>query len=60
MCDKLVSVVIPCYNAEKYLVESIDSIINQSYTNLEIICIDDCSTDNTLNLLYLEPHNNQK
>ena len=51
MCDKLVSVVIPCYNAEKYLVESIDSIINQSYTNLEIICIDDCSTDNTLNLL---------
>lgn len=33
------------------MVESIDSIINQSYTNLEIICIDDCSTDNTLNLL---------
>lgn len=51
MHKKLVSVIIPCYNAEKYLYESIESIIKQSYTNLEIICIDDCSTDNTLEIL---------
>ena len=48
MYEKLVSVIIPCYNAEKYLRESVESIINQSYPNLEIICIDDCSTDSTL------------
>ena len=39
MYEKLVSVIIPCYNAEKYLRESVESIINQSYPNLEIICI---------------------
>lgn len=47
----LVSVVIPCYNAEKYIEESVYSIINQTYNNLEIICVDDCSTDNTLKIL---------
>ena len=51
MYEKLVSVIIPCYNAEKYLRESVESIINQSYPNLEIICIDDCSTDSTLAIL---------
>lgn len=47
----LVSVVIPCYNAEKYIKESVYSIINQTYNKLEIICVDDCSTDNTLKIL---------
>lgn len=51
MYKKRVSVIIPCYNAEKYLCESVESIMNQSYTNLEIICIDDCSTDTTLAIL---------
>lgn len=51
MYEKLVSVIIPCYNAEKYLRESVESIMNQSYVNLEIICIDDCSTDDTLAIL---------
>lgn len=44
----LISVVMPCYNALPYLHEALESILNQTYTNLEIICINDGSTDNTL------------
>ncbi len=47
----LVSVVMPCYNAEKYLIEAVDSIINQTYKNLEIVLINDGSTDSTAALL---------
>ena len=49
--DVLVSVIAPCYNVEKYLQSCIESIINQTYTNLEIIFVNDCSTDNTSNIL---------
>ncbi len=49
--EKLVSVLIPTYNVEKFIKLSINSIINQTYKNLEIIIIDDCSTDNTFNIL---------
>ncbi len=52
MQDKpLVSVVIPCYNAEKYVEMAIRSIMNQTYTNLEILIIDDCSKDSTYEIL---------
>lgn len=45
-----VSIIIPVYNVEKYLKKCLDSITNQSYKNLEIIIIDDGSTDNSLEI----------
>ncbi len=47
---ELISVIVPVYNVEKYLVRCVDSIIRQTYSNLEIILIDDGSTDNSGNL----------
>lgn len=47
---KKVSVIIPVYNTEKYLVECVESVINQSYANLEILLIDDGSKDNSGNI----------
>lgn len=46
----LVSICIPTYNGEKFLHECIDSAINQSYRNIEIIIVDDCSTDKTYDI----------
>ena len=46
MCSK-VSIVIPVYNVEKYIKECVDSAINQTYKNLEIILVDDGSTDSS-------------
>lgn len=45
--EELVSVIIPVYNVEAYLRECVDSIVNQTYKNLEIILVDDGSTDNS-------------
>lgn len=46
-----VSVLIPCYNVELYVEESVRSIMNQTYSNLEILVIDDGSTDKTAEIL---------
>lgn len=46
-----ISVVVPIYNVEEFLEECLDSIINQTFKDIEIICIDDGSTDNSLNIL---------
>lgn len=51
MKGPLVSVLMPCYNAEKHLEEAMTSILEQTYSNLEIIAINDCSTDKTGELL---------
>jgi glycosyltransferase involved in cell wall biosynthesis len=49
--SELVSVIIPVYNSAQFLNESIESVINQTYSNIEIICINDGSTDNSLEIL---------
>ena len=46
-----VSIIIPVYKKEKYLEKCIRSLLDQSYSNFEIICIDDCSPDNSLQIM---------
>jgi teichuronic acid biosynthesis glycosyltransferase TuaG len=45
--NELVSIIMPSFNTGKFIKETIDSVINQTYRNWELIIIDDCSTDNT-------------
>ena len=49
--EKLISVIIPCYNSEKHIRKCIDSVLSQNYRSLEVIIIDDGSTDNTAAML---------
>lgn len=49
---KLVSIIIPCYNAEAWLAETIESCLQQTYPNVEVIVIDDCSTDRSADILH--------
>lgn len=51
MDEPVVSVIIPVYNASKYLDECLDSLVKQTFTNIEIICVNDASTDDSLNIL---------
>lgn len=51
MENKLVSIITPVYNGEKYIEECIKSVLNQSYKNIEMIIIDDGSTDNSENII---------
>ena len=46
-----VSIIVPVYNVEQYLQRCLDSLVNQTYYNIEIILINDGSTDNSLKIL---------
>jgi glycosyltransferase involved in cell wall biosynthesis len=47
----LISIIIPLYNTEKYIEKAIESVINQTYKNWQLIIIDDCSTDSSLDIV---------
>lgn len=51
MQQLLVSIVMPAYNAEKYIAESVNSILSQTYKNFELLIADDCSSDRTKEIL---------
>lgn len=49
--NDLVSIVMPSYNTAPYIKDSINSVLQQSYTNWELLIVDDCSTDNTVDII---------
>lgn len=48
---KLVSVIIPLYKSEPYIAQTLDSVLAQTHTNIEVICVDDCSPDKTAKIV---------
>lgn len=58
--EPLVSIIMPNYNCGKYVKETINSVINQSYENWELIFIDDCSTDKSIEIVEKNYKNNTK
>lgn len=58
--DDLISVIIPVYNCEKHIGKAIDSILGQTYGNFEIVLVDDCSKDDSAEIIkkYSAAHNN--
>ena len=49
--NDLVSIVMPSYNTGQYISDSIESVLKQTYTNWELLIVDDCSTDDTDDVL---------
>ncbi len=51
MTNPSITIVMPVYNAEQFVAEAIQSILSQTFTSFEFIIIDDCSTDNSLQII---------
>ncbi len=49
--SQLVSIVMPLYNCEKYIAETINSVLSQTYSNWELLIVDDCSTDTSVEIV---------
>lgn len=49
--NEIVSIIVPCYNVEKYVRRCIESLFAQTYPSIEIVVVNDCSTDDTLSVL---------
>ena len=47
----LVSIAMATYNGEKYVAEQLESLVKQTHKNIEIVIVDDCSTDNTVSVV---------
>ncbi len=56
----LVTIIMPAYNAEKYIEFSVSSVLNQTWQNIELIIIDDCSSDNTLSIINKLAHKDNR
>ncbi|MCR5670485.1 MAG: glycosyltransferase, partial [Butyrivibrio sp.] len=51
MSERLVSIIMPVYNVERYLQYTLESVIGQTYSNWECLCIDDCSSDSSSEII---------
>lgn len=51
MKEDLVSIVVPVYNSEKFIKETINTVRQQTYTNWELLLVNDCSTDDSKNII---------
>ena len=51
MSNPVFSIIIPVYNVEQYLEQCLDSVLNQTFTDFEVLCVDDCGTDNSAQIL---------
>ena len=51
MMSDLISVIVPVYNLENYIVRTLDSILSQTYKNIEVIVVDDGSTDSSAKII---------
>jgi teichuronic acid biosynthesis glycosyltransferase TuaG len=58
--NAMVSIITPCYNSSKFIAQTIDSILQQTFLDWELLIVDDCSTDNSLEIIYSLSGDNSK